>query len=87
MSDRADSAFLPALCKGLQDPADDVVLLTHHTLLKLISNKFWQIRVTAAIDDVVEGLKRPFDALATGKKSKMPGNDVLRSSLRVVESI
>lgn len=87
MSDRADSAFLPALCRGLQDASDDVVLLTHHTMLKLIANKFWQIRVTSAIDAVTEGLQRPFVALQTGKKSKLPGNDVLRSSLRVVDAI
>jgi len=63
MSDRADGAFLPALCRGLSDPSDDVVLLTHHTMLKLIANKLWQVRVTALIDAVSAGLEKPFLAL------------------------
>jgi len=63
------------------------VLLAHHTLMKLISNKLWQRRVVASIDEVSTRLEDAFIRLQSGKKSKMPGTDVIRSSLRVVDAI
>lgn len=90
------TVLISRICDGLRD-SDDVMILAHQLLIKVVSNSVWGRHILAALPDIISALRTAFekaDAAAAGaaaakkaKSSEGRGTDVMRSALRVLSHI